>query len=214
MKIKFVIFISSLYAASAGHADGFYAVGAVGQSRFDSGHGAANRSLEGDANLTADGIPGTPTRFDNLDTGYKAQLGYAFNPNFAVEGGYVDLGKQHYDVGFSTGEGRGSFAASGWNIDAVGTVPVVGALSVFGKVGVIDAKVKSHLEGADAGGGIVDNHERHTLSPNIGIGASYAVADNASVRMEVERFADVGKEYSTGQQNVDLLSLGLAYRFN
>lgn len=214
MKIKHAFFISSIYAASTVHADGFYALGAVGQSRYNSSHDAADHALAADADLTADGTAGVPSRFDNLDTGYKAQIGYSFNQNFSVEGGYVDLGKQHYDVDFSSGTGRGSFGASGWNIDAVGTVPVAGALSVFGKAGVIDAKTKYHLDGTDAGGDIVDNRENYKWSPNFGIGASYAVANNTDVRFEVERFADIGKKNTTGEQNVDLVSLGAAYHFN
>ena len=214
MKIKFVIFMSSLYAASVGHAEGFYAVGSVGQSRFDSSHHAAKQALDSNADQTVDGVRGEPSRFDNLDTGAKAQLGYAINQNFAVEGGYVDLGKQHYDVNYTTGAGHGSVGATGWNLDAVGTLPITQELSVFGKVGAIDADVKSHIRGSDLGGTMVDSHESHQWSPNFGVGASYAVADNVSTRLEVERFANVGEAHSTGRQDIDLVSVGMAYRFN
>jgi hypothetical protein len=32
--------------------------------------------------------------------------------------------------------------------------------------------------------------------------------------LELERFADLGKNDTTGEQNVDLVSLGVSYRFN
>ncbi|MDB6060664.1 MAG: ompA-like transrane domain protein [Verrucomicrobiaceae bacterium] len=214
MKIKFAIFLSSLYAATGVHANNFYTVGAVGQSHFKNAKSAADDALETDSGLTADGAAGVPGNFDNNDTGYKLQLGYAFNPNFAVEGGYVNLGEQNYRVDFSTGEGNAHVDGRGWNIDALGIIPVNGEFSVFGKIGAIDAKVNYHLSGEDADGAISDSREKYKWAPNYGVGASYAMNDETAVRLELERFADIGKKSTTGEQNVDLVSVGVSYSFN
>jgi OOP family OmpA-OmpF porin len=214
MKLKIAIFLSSLYTASTAHADNFYVLGSVGQSEFKDSRHAADNALAGSAGLTIDGAAGLPSNFDNTDTGYKLQLGYSINSNLAVEGGYVNLGEQNYRVNFTTGEGRARVDDRGWNLDAVGILPVDGAFSVFGKVGVIDAKVNYHLAGEDAGGAIVDSREKYKWSPNFGVGAAYAINDAAAVRLELERFADLGKQSTTGEQNVDLASLGISYRFN
>lgn len=213
MKIKIAIFLSSLYSASAVHADNFYAVGAIGQSQFKGSRDAADHVLAANAGQTVDGAAGVPSSIDNVDTGYKLQFGYSINPSLAIEGGYVNLGEQTYRVNFSTGEGRTRVDDRGWNIDAVGIVPVTEAFSVFGKLGVIDAKTNYHLSGDDAGGAIVDNREKYKWSPNFGVGASYAINDAVGLRLELERFADLGKQSTTGEQNVDLLSLGATYHF-
>lgn len=214
MKLKIALILSSLYAATGVHADDFYVVGSVGQSQYKDSGNAADHALAGSAGLTADGAAGVPSNFDNTDTGYKLQLGYSINPNFAIEGGYVNLGETNYRAAFSTGEGRARVEDSGWNVDAVGILPVSNTVSVFGKVGAIDAKSNYRLLGQDVNGGIADSHETYKWSPTFGVGANYAVNDTVGVRLELERFADLGKQSTTGEQNVDLASLGISYRFN
>lgn len=214
MKLKIAIILSSLYATTGVHADDFYVVGSVGQSEFKDDRHSANHALTGSAGLTVDGAAGIPSNFDNTDTGYKLQLGYSINPNFAVEGGYVNLGERNYRATFSTGQASARVDERGWNLDAVGILPVNDALSVFGKVGAIDAKVNYHLSGEDGGGDIADSREAYKWSPTFGVGANYAINDAVGVRLELERFADLGKASTTGEQNVDLASVGISYRFN
>ena len=214
MNIKSIALLSSMMAAGYTQAENFYVLGALGQSRFSSGGSATEGALARDANLTADGSAGVASRFDDKDLGYKLQFGYSFNQNFAVEGGYVDFGQQNYRVNFSSGDGHGKIGADCLDVAALGIVPVDGPFSVFGKVGVIDAKVDYHLAGADAGGSFADSHEKIKLSPDFGVGAMYSLNDVAALRMEVERFADLGKKSTTGESNVDLMTLGVSYRFN
>jgi len=214
MKLKLFLLISSFYAASATHADDFYLLGAVGQSHFADGKSAANHALTNTANLTEDGTAGSSSGFENNGVGYKMQLGYQFNQNFAIEGGYVDLGQQDYRVNFASGDGNARVRDRGLNIDALGILPVSGPFSVFGKLGAIEAKTTYRVNGADAGGDISDGHEKYKVSPNFGVGGMYSFNDTAAVRLELERFADLGKNDTTGEQNVDLVSLGVSYRFN
>lgn len=214
MKIKHVLLLSSMYAASAVHADGFYALGAVGQSHFEGSRSAAEDALASDGALIGADTTATPTRFDNNDTGYKLQLGYKFNQNFAVEGGYVDLGQQHYHADFNGGVASAKVDARGWNIDALGMLPVAGQFSAFGKVGVVDAQVRYHISGVSDDGSFADTREKYRVSPNFGVGGEYSINDDTAVRLELERFADLGKKSTTGEQNVDLVSLGVAYHFS
>ena len=214
MNIKSIALLSSMMAVSYVHADNLYVLGALGQSRFSSSGGSPQGVLATNANLTAGGMAGSAARFDDKDFGYKLQIGYSFNQNFAVEGGYVDLGQQNYHVNFSSGSGQAKSDDNGLNVAALGIVPIDGAFSLFGKVGVIDAKVDYHLSGSNAGGSFADSHENIKFSPEFGVGAMYSLNGVADVRLEAERFADIGKKSTTGESDVNLLSLGLAYRFN
>jgi OOP family OmpA-OmpF porin len=214
MNIKYLALLSSMMAVSYTQAENFYVLGSVGQSRFGSGSGASEGALTSSAHLTVDDNPGSASRFDSRDLGYKLQFGYNFNQNFAVEGGYVDLGQQNYHVNFDSGSGHAKTSDNGLNIAALGIIPVEGPFSVFGKVGVIDAKVDYHLSGSDAGGSFADAHEKIKFSPEYGVGVMYSLNDVADLRVEAERFADLGKKSTTGENNVDLLSLGVSYRFN
>lgn len=208
MKFKSFIFISSLYAASTVHAGSFYALGAAGQSHFENSKTAADDAA------AANNPGGVSHDFDNNALGYKLQAGYQFTPNFALEGGYVDLGQQNYHVAYDTGWAKAKVDPRGFNIDALGILPVNDSLSVFGKAGAIEAKTRYHIEGADADGGFADGRDKYRVSPNFGVGAEYAVNDAAAVRLELERFEDLGSKNTTGEQNVDLVSLGVSYHFN
>ena len=80
------------------------------------------------------GVPaGTVTGIndDDSDTAWKLFGGYQFHRNFAVEGGYFDLGR--YDYGYTTGAGAfsGSTRLQGLNLDLVGTLPLTDRFSAF-----------------------------------------------------------------------------------
>jgi hypothetical protein len=137
---------------------------------------------------------------DDDDFAWKAFIGWQFLPWLAVEGGYVDFG----DVqGPATG-GVVSTGVDGWNVFAVGTLPL-GPVDVFAKLGLIwwnvDVDFADNLSDLD-----------DTSISNDGSDVAYGVGaainfDRLSVRAELEMF-DV--------DNLDdayLLSLGLVYRF-
>lgn len=215
---KSVLFCSLFAAAVSAHADvGFYVLGSVGQSRFDHDGGGFQgevRDIESEFGI----------RFssdDKKDTGYKLQLGYQFNEHFAIEGGYIDLGELTYKGGLRADADnafnlKGKSEASGVNLDALLTLPINAGWSLFGKAGVINAKVKSkaaiHLiEDGDASTES-DSESATKLKAHFGIGAAYKFHQNLSVRAEIERFNELG-DSKTGKYNVDLFSVGVAYHF-
>src|SRR6266480_2733739 len=87
----------------------FYIGGSIGRSQVKIDTGAFADET------TAAGLGNTGYGANNSDTGWKLFAGYKFHPNFAVEGGYVDLGK------FSAGT----------NITAVNGTPVAPASLTF-----------------------------------------------------------------------------------
>lgn len=211
MNFRMLVLFCSITGTTATLADNVYVVGAVGQAHYKT-RSDADTSLGYRADLTANDVAGTATHFDNDPTAYQLQVGYSFTPNFAVEGGYVDLGEQRYHADFSSGEGRVSVRDRGWDVAALGIAPVYGPLSLYGKVGVIDATVRNHLTGADAGGEFADSHSDVRARPLYGVGGMVSVNDNTDLRLEVQRFDGLG-DRRTGENNVDMVSVAAAYKF-
>ena len=51
------------------------------------------------------------------------------------------------------------------------------------------------------------------FDPMFGIGGSFNITEKIGVRVEYEKFLDVGDENVTGQSDVDLISASLVFRF-
>src|ERR1035437_3263714 len=92
---KLSLLTLALMAASVGHADndtGWYVGGNIGQSQ------ATIDDARIASDLLSNGLVAGPINDVHRDLGFKIVGGYQFNKNFALEGGYFDLGK----FGFAT----------------------------------------------------------------------------------------------------------------
>ncbi|MED5621512.1 outer membrane beta-barrel protein [Ideonella sp. BN130291] len=170
-----------LAAGVAGaHAADFFAGASFGGSKFHT-----------------EDVPGV--NIDSTDTGFKLYGGVSFTPNFSLEAGYVDLGKLKASAGGVTG----SQSADGFYLDAVGEFPLNGGFSLLGKLGVFRAESKANIPG------FLSDKDTGT-DIKFGIGGSYAINKNLSVRAEVERYR---LNVFDDKGDVDLYSIGLSYKF-
>lgn len=188
-------------------ASNFYGLGSVGRSQIQLGQSTYDGQL---ANSGATNIGST---LDNGDTAWKLQAGYHLTPNFAIEGGYVDLGEVNYNAGYDQGAASGNYRASGWNIAGLGIMPLDDKFSLFGKLGVIDARVSSNLATTGLGGAATGSFTSTRWRPNYGFGGMYHLTRDTSMRVELERFDGLGDSTTTGNANVNLVSLGLSHNF-
>ena len=83
---------------------------------------------------------------DERDIGYKLFGGYQINRNFALEGGYFDLGQ----FGFTStttpaGTLTGNLEVRGMNLDVVGMLPITEQFSAFGRAGVTYAQTSNRV---------------------------------------------------------------------
>jgi len=210
MKLARTLLIAAVAAgaAPAVAADsGFYGLGSVGDSRPHVGQSAF------DGRLGNAGATGINSSWDDSDWGWKAQLGYQFNPNFALEGGYVNLGKVDYRAAYTQGGATGDYKVDGWNVAGLGIVPLDDRFSLFGKLGVINARTSADLNGSGLGGVGNGNFGDTRWRPDYGIGGMYNLTRNTGLRLEYERFDGVGDAATTGDANVDLISLGVSHKF-
>jgi len=164
------------------------------------------------------GFTSSGTSKDETDTGYKIFAGYRFNQNFAVEGGWTDFGKFSTTQTFSAPAGSvgASFKASGWHVDAVGIWPLQNNFSLFGKLGGIYTEMKTSLSTSGSitfTPGAQTSAKKSEFNLKYGLGAQYDINQSIGIRAEWERASKVGDANSTGEADIDLLSVGLVYRF-
>ncbi|MDA9050038.1 outer membrane beta-barrel protein [Pseudomonadales bacterium] len=198
-------------AAGSAFAGDWYALGSFGQSKVD-----GNAASEVNAELIDAGVTGLSSSFDDKDTSYKLQLGYSFTPNFAVEGGYIDLGKFQYSAAF-TGPAVGSAVAevkaAGINLGAVASYPMNDQFEIFGKLGIINAKVEASATASGGGVTLSENISETKVKGYWGVGAAYNFNKQLGLHLAWERFNKLGDDEKTGESDVYLVSLGLKLSF-
>ncbi len=149
---------------------------------------------------------------DDSDTGYKLFAGYKFNRNFALEGGYFDLGRFGYSATtVPAGTLNGKIKLNGLNLDAVGILPINQKFSAFGRVGVNYADAKDSFSGTGAVVVTNPNPSKREANLKLGLGLQYDFTRSVGMRAEVERYRINDAVGSKG--DVDMISAGLVYRF-
>lgn len=187
---------------------GFYGAVDLGQTKAKDFCNISN------ADMVSIGV--TSLTCDDKDTAYRLSLGYEINKNFSVEGSYLDAGK----IG---GAVAGTYLATPYTgtvsgedtefqFAVIGFIPVADKFSLFGKVGITrwDVKTSAALTFASASA-------KATISDTgtdvlWGVGAKYEINKNIALRGQFES-RKVGDDATTGRQTLEMLSLGLIFKF-
>ena len=162
--------------------------------------------------LLSVGLTPTSIADDDRDTGYKLFGGYQFNKYFALEGGYFDLGRFHFAADtLPAGTLNGTFKVRGLNLDVVGSVPIADRFSVFARVGANYAQTKDSFTGTGAVVVLDPNPSKRNTNYKAGLGLQYDFTRALAMRVEAERYRI--NDAISSKANVDLVSVGLIYRF-
>jgi len=185
---------------------GWYGGLSIGQSKAKIDDARITDSLLGS------GLTTTSMSDDTHDTGYKLLGGYKFNKNFALEGGYFNLG----EFGFTSttnpaGTLTGKIKTQGLNFDAVGILPITERFSAFGRIGAQYAQVKDSFSGTGAVTVADPNPSKSALNYKAGVGVQYDFTKSVGLRGEFERYRIDDAVGNHG--DVDMLSVGLVFRF-
>ena len=206
-----LIAVAVLGAASgaptfAQEAPGWYIGGNVGRTRADFDNTNINNTLAGQ------GFVINSRAQDNHDTGYKLYGGYRINRNFAVEGGYFDLGR--FTDTFNTtpaGSFRDDTRVNGLNLDLLGILPIGDRFSAFGRVGAAYSRARSSYTSTGFVPPNLSGTQRNHTDIKIGLGVQYAITQALSVRAEVERYRV--SDPLRNRNHIDMASVGLVYYF-
>ncbi|HET7730816.1 MAG TPA: outer membrane beta-barrel protein [Usitatibacter sp.] len=197
-----------------------------GQARTDSELVANRESTITDAT-------GLRTDFDAQDSAWKGFFGLRLNPVVALELAYADLGRHRTHTTMLGGQLQRPAAISidrrisGYGIDLVATPPLGWrSVSVFGRIGAFRSRLEATatLEGNIVfTGGDADERARTTTRQETvlktGLGGEWWFRPDAALRLEWERYHEVGKPFAvggsgtTGEADTDVVSLGVLMRF-
>jgi OOP family OmpA-OmpF porin len=165
-------------------------------------------------------LGGSSASFDSSDfagntatkktkTGGKLFLGYDFNKNWAIEGGYVSFGKP--TVTFPTGVR--TLDQSSWYLAGKGTAPINEKFGLFAKLGISSNRTKMTTTVPAA-----SNANETKAGALFGIGAEYAFSDRVGLVGELESYGNFGKNAATattgaGRTKEAMGSIGLSFKF-
>jgi OmpA-OmpF porin, OOP family len=134
---------------------------------------------------------------DRRETGFKLFAGGKSNEFLGLEASYVYLGKANRGGGDTWGQGL--------NLSLVGTFPVGQGIGVNGKIGGIYGWTKT--EGFAPG---MPTGRDHGLGLSYGVGLNFALTPTIDLRLDWDRYR---LKFETGRDDVDLASIGVAFRF-
>jgi len=150
-----------------------------------------------------DACSGLPAGFscDENGTAWKLFGGYQFNPNLAVEVAFTDLGK----ADATSPAGNASLKATAWEIDGVGSWPVMAPLSLYGKLGLYSATKEVT--------GLANSAKDTNASVTFGLGVRYDMTANLAARAEWQRYDKVGGNDTGDKTNIDMWNIGVLWKF-
>lgn len=153
---------------------------------------------------------------DNKGNAFKLFGGYQFNKNFALEGGYFNLGQFGYTattIPIPSGSLNGNIKLQGLNLDAVGILPLGDKFSVFGRLGLQYAQAKDSFSSTGSVATPTNpNPSKNAFNPKAGLGLQYDFTRSLGMRVEAERFRINDAIGNTG--DINMYSVGLVYRFD
>lgn len=167
------------------------------------------------ASVDLRGVALSSAKLSIKDTSWGGTVGYRFIPYFGAEAGYVNLGKGSATVSDASGaaQGKASFTSKGATLALVGAAQVRN-LEAFVRVGYLLAHTDLSV------GGTVNGQTKlnTTLSANTsarfgGLGLRYAFSDYWHLKVEFDRYDDVGDAASTGTAKISVTTLGVGCRF-
>ncbi len=201
-----VAIMAAILAGSASAADSGWYVGAGGGWSQARGGAAAI-----DPNIAAEGAV---TSLHDKDAAWQLYGGYQFNPNFALEGGYVNLGKFSVSHTVTGGTEYDEVKPECWHLSAVGILPLGKNFSLLGKAGVC---AWNDHPGQRVPAGFVEPAPVPAPVPlgssgtdlTYGLGAQYDFSPNWGMRAGWDRFPNVIHHHNA----VDLFSASVNYKF-
>ncbi|NDP40040.1 MAG: OmpA family protein [Rhodoferax sp.] len=163
--------------------------------------------------LLGSGFSGATITDDDRSTGYKIFGGYQYNKYLAVEAGYFDLGNFGFNATTVPAGGAlsGNIKLKGFNMDLVGTLPITEKFSVLGRIGANYADATDSFVGTGSVNVLDPNPSKRDTNLKVGVGLQYAFTPALAMRAEVERYRINDAVGNKG--DIDLVSLGLIYRF-
>jgi OOP family OmpA-OmpF porin len=183
--IKALALVAAIGAAPA-FAQSWYIGGGAGSGNLNK----SGQDLTGLSNVTV----------DDSSTTYTVRGGYRFNPYFALELGYYDLGKYSFTGNAGPIDVVGTGKAKSYGISAVGILPINPQFDLYGRIGWAESELKVQANTALANATDSDRQSEATY----GVGGHWMFSRNVGL------FAEWMKN---DRIKVDSYLIGIDFRF-
>ena len=232
MKIRVVLAALALIGPGAPAAAaelGFYVAGNVGQVTKDSDRSDYAAFATEIQSFFAFAPTSDRRSFDDSDMTFAVIVGYRLTRHLALEGAYTRLGtvahrsraSGNFPMDAGTLDSTIESETSGFTVAAVGVLPLNRDWEVFGRIGALFANNELSVSivaigetfVSPAGQRISDSFSRSSNDYFAGLGLSRRVFETYDVRLEYQRFLDVGKLDTGGIGDMDAILLGLSVTF-
>lgn len=174
-------------ASSSGSGYGLYA---AGQSYIGLNAGQSDFSLGNGTGLYA---------ADKRDTTYNLYVGSFFNQNFGFEAGYTDFGQVN--------RAGGSTKANGFNMSAVGKLPLGESFNLLGKLGATYGRT----EVSSAPGSGIEAGKENGFGWSYGVGVEYSFNPQWSAVLQYDEHEL--KFVGGARDRVSATTMGVRLRF-
>lgn len=151
------------------------------------------------------GFTANPGSCDDSEFAAKVYGGYKFSKYGGLEGALVYLGTADATGTYLGVPTTSDVYAGGLQLAGIGTLPVTDRFSILGRLGVL-------LWGITSETGTGFDREDTGASLAVGAGLEYDITNHVAVRLEWERYWDVGNDL-IGESDVDMFTIGGMYRF-
>jgi hypothetical protein len=203
---------------------GPYVAAFVGMTKFTDDQSAAEAQIENIFDSSSATVTNLKIGTDNQDISYLASFGYRFNRYIAGELGLVQYGelasRGTANMDFNDGNGpvpvslKYSFKVGGPLISVLGILPFKDKFEAYARLGLIFAssnrEVSSNVNGQSSFG---QTAQGDSQNPVYGIGIGWNINPMYTARAEYQSLRNVGEKNLNGQENFNVISLGVVVRF-
>ena len=182
----------------------WYIGAGIGQSRASIDDQRLIRSL------MDNGASSVQFSMDERDTAYKLYLGKQLNENFALEGGYFNLGKSNFSALTNPGSLHGQVGLQGANLDLIGRVHFTERFSMLANIGMHYTEAKTYFSGDRLYAITNPNSTERKLNGKVGLGLEYQLTQALALRGQIERYRVNNRIQN--RVDVDFYSIGLVYK--
>jgi OOP family OmpA-OmpF porin len=226
MQICGLLAVASMAVAGSASAEGLYFGLSGGLASFDLPSAAAFDSYyvpSVEAEFPGATLDDFTSDIDDTSVAFGFQLGYRWLPYFATEIGYVNFGEARYSADINLTDAVGSFSApfsaritsSGVTVAALGILPLGQHFEIQGRVGLLFAntRVREKVESTEELEGGRIEHRSSTQEVFAGIGGTWNINDDYSLRLEYQKYMDVGDDAEIPVEgDIDVINFSVLFR--
>lgn len=165
------------------------------------------------------------SELDDSDKGWGVHIGYRINRYVAAEVGYMNLGEFNYanqvqlqvmGTPFIFNSDARLIAQGGPFASVLGMFPITERFDVHLRGGLLLSDTRFRVRSVAVEPDVPESFNSFEVDDSdkdffAGLGATWNINDSYSLRVEYQRFLDVGGD-SVGEQDIDLISAALLFR--